>query len=140
MIREMTRTDLPDIMRIWIEGNLDAHDFVDGDYWRRNYAMVQREMQKARVYVWEESDEVVGFVGIQGDYIAGLFVDREYRGRGIGRRLLNHAKKKYSALSLHVFEKNPRAVSFYLREGFVKAETGKNTDSWEREYLMQWHK
>lgn len=138
MIREMTRTDLPDVMRIWIEGNLDAHSFVDGDYWRRNYAMVEKEMQKAEVYVWEEAGEVAGFVGIQGDYIAGLFVDREHRSRGIGRRLLNHAKKKHSALSLHVFEKNVRAVRFYLREGFVKSQTGTNTDSWERELLMKW--
>ncbi|MGN1120349.1 MAG: GNAT family N-acetyltransferase, partial [Oscillospiraceae bacterium] len=120
MIRQMTRADLPDIMRIWIEGNLDAHSFVDGDYWRQNYTAVQREMQRAEVYVCEENGEVVGFVGLKGDYIAGLFVDREYRGRGVGKQLLDRAKKTHRELSLHVFEKNPRALRFYLREGFAQ--------------------
>lgn len=138
MIREMRRSDLPDIMRIWIEGNLDAHGFVDGDYWRRNYAAVQREMQSAEVYVCEEKGEVVGFVGLKGDYVAGLFVDRENRGRGVGKQLLDRAKRAHSELSLHVFEKNPRAAAFYRREGFCQAERGRNGDSWEREYLMRW--
>lgn len=133
----MRRADLPDIMRIWIEGNLDAHSFVDGDYWRRNYAHVQSEIAKAEVYVCEERGEVIGFIGLSGDYVAGLFVDKPSRGRGVGKQLLDRAKKTRRELSLHVFEKNTRAVRFYIREGFVFG-SGTNSDSWERELLMRW--
>lgn len=140
MIRAMTRADLPDVMRIWIEGNLDAHDFVSGDYWRGNYERVRAEIQKAEVWVCEEKGEVIGFIGLRGDYVAGLFADRANRGRGVGKQLLTHAKSRHAQLSLHVFEQNARAVSFYLREGFSCAEIGTNSDAWQREYLMRWQK
>lgn len=140
MIRLMTSTDVPDIMRIWIEGNLDAHDFIDGDYWRRNYDYVRRSIADSEVYVCTEKGEIVGFIGLEDDYIAGLFVDREYRGRGIGKRLVDHVKKRRSRLTLHVFMKNKRAVQFYRREGFSAPAQIGNTDVWEQEYHMLWER
>ncbi len=136
----MERGDIPEIMRRWIEGNLDAHDFVGGDYWRRNYSRVQAEIARSEVYVYPIKDEMLGgFIGLKGDYVAGLFVDREKRGSGIGRALLDYVKKKHSALTLHVYEKNKRALKFYIREGF--SVSGENSgDMWEKELLLSWEK
>ncbi len=140
MVRKMERGDIPEIMRLWIEGNLDAHDFVGGDYWRRNYAHVQSEIARSEVYVYPLKDEMLGgFIGLKGDYVAGLFVDREKRGCGIGKALLDFAKKKHSALSLHVFEKNRRALKFYIREGFSVSKEAAG-DMWEKELLLSWEK
>lgn len=60
---------------------------------------------------------------VSGAHIAMLGVDPQYRGRGIGTRLLRRAKEAASQRSgnvtLLVDDKNP-AVTLYRREGFVK--------------------
>lgn len=140
MIRRFTQEDMPDIMRIWIEGNLDAHGFVGGDYWRRMYEHTRREIARSEVYVYVEKGEVAGFIGLSDSYVAGLFVDREHRSKGFGKALLNYAKKLKCTLSLHVFEENRGAVRFYLREGFSTSKREKNSDLWQQELLMKWKK
>lgn len=140
MIRRFTQEDMPDIMRIWIEGNLDTHSFVGGDYWRRMYEHTRREIARSEVYVYVEKGEVAGFIGLSDSYIAGLFVDREYRSKGVGKALLTYAKKLKGELSLHVFEKNEGALRFYRREGFSAVKIGKNLDLWQSEVVMQWKK
>lgn len=62
---------------------------------------------------------VVGFIGVVGDEVAMLFVDPDWRGRGIGRRLLTHAVTALGATRLDVNEQNDQAVGFYHRMGFV---------------------
>ena len=54
-------------MQIWLEGNLDAHDFIDPSYWHDNYELVKKELPNAQLYVDEEEGEIAGFVGMQGD-------------------------------------------------------------------------
>ena len=62
------------------------------------------------------------------------------RSKGIGKRLLDYVKKIKPKISLSVYQKITKAVSFYKREHFVvRAESiDKNTD--EKELLMLWHK
>ena len=47
-----------------------------------------------------------------------LFVSAEYRGQGIGRRLLQYAVDKCAVRELAVNEQNPQAVGFYEHMGF----------------------
>ncbi len=53
---------------------------------------------------------------------------------------MDYVKKIKPKISLSVYQKNTKAVSFYKREHFVvRAESiDKNTD--EKELLMLWHK
>ena len=37
IIRKFNDFDLKRVMRIWYEGNLEAHDFVDKNYWEKNF-------------------------------------------------------------------------------------------------------
>ena len=97
-------------------------------------------MPEAEIYVFDSEDGILGFLGLQEDYIAGIFVGENNRGRGIGKHLLQCAKQNHDSLSLHVYLKNERAVRFYEKEGFHIA--GKQTDieTGEQEYLMEWKK
>lgn len=97
-------------MRIWLNGNKDAHPFIPKEYWEANYSMVEEQILQAEVFVYEADGEIQGFIGIVGGYIAGIFVDRAYRSLGAGRELLNCAKQLYDSLSLGVYQKNERAV------------------------------
>ena len=43
--------------------------------------------------------------------LAGIFVDSDVRSMGIGKKLLDYIKSIYPAFSLHVYQKNERAVA-----------------------------
>lgn len=47
-----------------------------------------------------------------------LFLDPAVRGRGIGRRLLEHGIERLGVAELTVNEQNPQAVGFYEHMGF----------------------
>ncbi|MBE6043161.1 MAG: N-acetyltransferase [Clostridium thermopalmarium] len=137
MIREFKETDLNSIMRLWLETNISAHDFIDENYWRGNYAQVRQMILKATIYIYEENS-IKGFTGLSGNYIAGIFVESNSQSKGIGKALLDHIKERNKELFLHVYKKNKRAVKFYLREGFVidNEQIDKNTN--EIELAMKW--
>ena len=79
MIRKFNKNDITRVMTIWLESNIDSHDFVNPDYWKDNYNNVMDMIQQAEVYVYESDDIIKGFIGLDGDYIAGIFVDKLYR-------------------------------------------------------------
>ncbi len=140
IIRKFNDFDLKRVMRIWYEGNLEAHDFVDKNYWEKNFGFVKRSLPESEVYVYEIDGYVVGFVGIDEGYIAGLFVDKEYRGVGIGTKLIEYVKELYDFFTLHVFENNYGAVTFYENRGLIKKEESIHEDLGEVEYLMYYRR
>ena len=115
MIRLFEFRDLDKIMNIWLEGNLEAHSFIDAEYWNKNFDSVKSVLPNAEVYVYEEAGEILGFIGMDAEYIAGIFVAAGHKGQGIGHQLIEAVKKK-KRLTLHVFEKNTGAMAFYLAE------------------------
>ena len=135
MIRLFEFQDLDQIMEIWLEGNLQAHGFIGEEHWRRNYEPVKSVLPNAEVYVDEEAGEIRGFIGMDADYVAGLFVKDAYRGRGIGRRLIEAVRGR-KRLSLHVYEKNTGAVAFYRAQGFKIKQAMTEKETGESKYLM----
>lgn len=140
MIRQFQKSDTERVMQIWLHGNEEAHDFIPKEYWRCNYEQVSEQISEAEVSVCESNGEIQGFLGIMDGYIAGIFVDCRYRSRGIGRQLLEYAKQRHDTLTLNVYQRNKRAVSFYLREGFSIQSQGIDGNTGETEYMMLWRK
>ena len=141
MIRNLKDNDLDGIMEIWLCSNTEAHSFVPESYWKNNFPGVKEALLKAEVYVYEdENGEIQGFIGFDGRYVAGLFVRKEARSKGVGKSILDFAKDKKESLSLSVYAKNVRAVKFYEREGFKPAAEKIDGATGEREYLMAWEK
>ncbi len=140
MIRPMETADVGRAAEIWLDTNIRAHSFISSKYWESNLNAVREMLPQAEVYVYENENqkEIQGFIGLDGTYIAGIFVWYTAQSHGIGKRLLDYAKEKKSRLSLNVYQKNTKAVRFYLREGFrIRQETiDRNTG--EKEYSMQW--
>ena len=96
----------------------------------------------AKIYVYEDdcTKQIAGFIGMNDNYIEGIFVKKAVQSKGIGKQLLNHAKEGKSTLRLSVYQKNKKAIQFYLREEFViqSENTDNNTD--EKEFVMVWNR
>lgn len=138
LLETITDTDLEILASIWLKSNLDAHAFINQNYWLENYPTVKENLPTAEIYAYYHNGKIVGFLGLIDTYVAGLFVLSDYRSLGIGGQLLAKIKAKHSKLTLSVYQKNERAVLFYLKQGFKILKEEKNLETNEVELLMEW--
>lgn len=131
--------DLKTVLDIWLKANIDAHDFISKEHWEKNVEFVKNELPKASLFLYRNETEIVAFLGLVDDYLAGIFVKSECRGCGIGKKLLEAAKKESSNLSLSVYKKNRDALNFYLSQGFSIEEESQDPATNELEYMMSWN-
>ena len=138
MIRKLQKVDINRVADIWLKTNLKAHFFIPEQYWISNYEFVKEMLPQAEVYVYEDDKMIQGFVGLNAEYIEGIFVSDEMQSCGIGKLLLDYVKDKKVSLRLNVYQKNARAISFYQREGFIIQCEGLDEATGEKEYTMLW--
>ena len=137
-IRKANIEDINRVMDIWLQANLEAHNFVDPSYWKDNFTLVKQEIQSADVFVVEIKNEIVGFAGLKEDYLAGIFFDQKVRHQGLGTELLNYLKNRYPQLILDVYQKNRAAVNFYQKNGFKTIQEKEYQNQNLNEYQMMW--
>lgn len=138
MIRKLQKTDINRVADIWLKTNLKTHYFIPEQYWTNNYEVVKEMLPQAEVYVYEDDKIIQGFIGINDEYIEGIFVSDEMQSCGIGKMLLDYIKDKKDRLQLKVYQKNVRAMSFYQREGFTIQSEEMDEFTREKEYVMNW--
>ena len=138
MIRKLQKVDINRVADIWLKTNLKAHFFIPEQYWISNYEFVKELLPQAEVNVYEDDKMIQGFIGINDEYIEGIFVSDEMQSRGIGKMLLDYIKDKKDRLQLKVYQKNVRAMSFYQREGFTIQSEEMDEFTGEKEYVMNW--
>ena len=138
MIRKLLNGDIDRVADIWLKTNLKAHFFISKQYWINNYELVKEMLPQAEVYVFAVDKLIQGVVGLNDEYIEGIFVSEEMQSCGIGKLLLDYIKDKKVSLQLNVYQKNTRAISFYQREGFIIQCEGLDEATGEKEYTMLW--
>ena len=138
MIRKLLNRDVDRVADIWLKTNLKSHCFISDQYWKSNYELVKEMMSQSEVYVYEDDKVIQGFVGLNDEYIEGIFVSDEMQSCGIGKLLLDYIKDKKVRLQLNVYQKNARAISFYQREGFIIQCEGFDETTDVKEYTMLW--
>lgn len=140
MIRVLEEKDVDTVAKIWLETNIKTHDFIASNYWKEHYEIIKDMFLQAEVYVYEIEKEIMGFIGLDKEYIEGIFILDQYQKRGIGKALLNHVKAKKEHLSLNVYQKNLNAILFYQREGFCVQYEDVDKNTGEKEYRMVWNR
>jgi len=63
-------------------------------------------------------NKIVGFLGVARQHLEMLFIHPEYRGKRIGKALLDYAIIKLNMTKVEVNEQNEQAVGFYKHCGF----------------------
>ena len=140
MIRKLQKADINRVADIWLKTNLKAHFFISEQYWISNYEFVKEILPQAEVYVYENDCLIEGFIGLNDEYMEGIFVRDEMQSQGIGKLLLNFVKEKKTKLYLNVYQKNTRAIHFYQREGFEIQREGLDEVTREKDYVMVWQR
>lgn len=138
MIRKLQKADINRVADIWLDTNLKSHSFIPAKYWKDNFKLVKEMLSPAEVYIYENDQKIQGFIGLNDEYIEGIFVSDEMQSQGIGKILLNYAKDKRNKLLLNVYQKNTQAISFYKREGFEIQYSGLDESTGEKDYVMVW--
>ena len=122
MIRQFEKYDIDEVMQIWQNENIKAHKFISEQYWKTNYNYVKEIIVNAELYVYVLKQQVIGFIGLNNNYIEGIFVDSKHQHNGIGKALLNKVKENRNNLMLKVYQKNTNAIKFYKHNGFIKKD------------------
>ena len=102
-------------MDLWLHANIESHSFIEADYWKKNYDMVRKLIPEAKVFVAEENEEILGFIGLTDTYIAGIFVKETEQSKGIGRKSHSVLDKGYTLVRLakvHLANQNTFPANF----------------------------
>ena len=122
MIRKFKDSDIAQVLSLWLEVSIKAHDFIDKEFWESKIEdMKEIYIPSGETYVYEENSIIKGFVSLCNDTLAAIFVASDSQGNGIGTELINKAKDIRSSLTLTVYKENLKSVNFYKKNGF-KAE------------------
>ncbi|MCG3658826.1 GNAT family N-acetyltransferase [Aliarcobacter butzleri] len=138
MIRKLDKNDINQLLQIWLEVNIKTHNFIPKEYWEKQYDNVKELLPNSEIYVYEENEKIVAFVGLIQNYIAGIFVSFSFQSKGIGKKLLDYIKEFKKELSLNVYVKNISAIKFYQREGFIINSQNIDEETKEQQILMIW--
>jgi putative acetyltransferase len=81
---------------------------------------MERKIGDLEIWVAEVNDRVVGWGGIRGDRLEGLYTDPDFAGRGIGTELLGllEASMRRRGIPAVFAEASTNAEHFYFQRGY----------------------
>lgn len=118
MIRKIKETDYPRLIEIWESAVLNTHDFLKEEDFLYYKKQLPVYFQYVTLVGFEQEGILAGFMGIAEENLEMLFIDNEYRGTGIGKKLIAYATANLHVTKVDVNEQNTQAVGFYKYMGF----------------------
>ncbi|MCD8136490.1 MAG: GNAT family N-acetyltransferase [Parabacteroides gordonii] len=118
MIRKIKETDYPRLIEIWESAVLNTHDFLKEEDFLYYKKQLPVYFQYVTLVGFEQDGILAGFMGIAEENLEMLFVDNDYRGTGIGKKLIAYATANLHVTKVDVNEQNTQAVGFYKYMGF----------------------
>jgi putative acetyltransferase len=112
--------DYPELTRLWEASVRSTHDFLPDQYISllKNLLLTQY-LDAVNLFCTRDSHlHITGFAGTTPGKLEMLFIAPEYRGLGLGKKLLNYAIENFQVQELDVNEQNPQALGFYEKQGF----------------------
>jgi GNAT superfamily N-acetyltransferase len=144
-IRPATVEDATRIADVWLSSWRATFDFEpahpdeDVRRWVREELLVEAEDWVATDP--SNGDSVIALLGLSDTMVEQLYVRPDRIGRGVGRALLELAKRRRpDGLDLYCFAANDRARRFYERNGFEAVAFGDGSGNEERQpdVLYRW--
>ncbi|UCA60711.1 GNAT family N-acetyltransferase [Chryseobacterium rhizoplanae] len=118
MIREITEKDYPQLMSIWESAVLNTHDFLKKEDFNYYKEQIPGYFEHVTLVGFEEANVLAGFMGVAEGNLEMLFIHNDYRGKGIGKKLIRYGTDRLEITKVDVNEQNIQAVGFYKHIGF----------------------
>ena len=140
-LRRATPDDVDAVVDVWLRSFAAAlptvrraHDDDEVEAWFRHVVLPTQE-----VWVATSASTPTGLLVLHGDEISQLYLAPEWRGHGIGDRLIALAKGvRPRGLTLWTFEVNGAARRFYERHGFTVVDHSAGADNEEHEPAVRY--
>jgi putative acetyltransferase len=119
-IDTIQESEYPEVVELWEASVRVTHDFLkeeDIAFFKPLILLVYLKAVDLRC-VRNEQQSIIGFLGVAEDKIEMLFVHPDAIGKGIGKMLVDYARKEMHVTKVDVNEQNPQAVGFYEHVGF----------------------
>lgn len=124
MIRKYKEQDTEAIISVWRSASAVAHPFLSDSFMDQGEQDIRNIYLKfAETWVTVVDSQVVGFIAMAEDEIGGLFLDPDYHGQGLGRKMVDLVRSIKSSIRVEVFERNTIGRRFYAAYGFQGTET-----------------
>ena len=121
IIRPYVFSDRDRLLKIWHEASRVGHPFLSGQDLEDQKALVRDiYLPQAENWVALDGGTIVGFIGLLGSFIGGLFVHPLAHKLGVGRSLVEHAAAIKGELEVEVYALNQGALRFYRKLAFAK--------------------
>lgn len=119
-LNNINNKDIDEILDTWELSVRATHNFLSED----DIISIKPQVVEGVKYISKlfcvrgKNNIIKAFMGIHDFKIEMLFVSNENRGKGIGKKLVEHAIKVFNVNYVDVNEQNPQAVGFYKHMGF----------------------
>ncbi|HPX05597.1 MAG TPA: N-acetyltransferase [Tenuifilaceae bacterium] len=138
-IRPLQEADLDTVVDLWLKSSIKAHSFIEASFWEGQVnAMREVYIPSADTWVADYEGMLVGFVSLNEEMLAALFVHPFFQGNGIGKQLLQFAMEQSDSLVLSVYKENKRAMDFYRKQGFEAIQEQVDKHTGMPEVIMVW--
>ena len=110
---------IKELTALWRRSVSKTHTFLTGkdiDEIENYVPQALREVE--HLVVAQNKNDYLGFMGIEKHRFEMLFLDPQYIGQGVGRKLIEYGIEKYQVGEVTVNEQNHHAVGFYEHLGF----------------------
>lgn len=119
MLQKASEIDFPILIDIWESSVRATHDFLPEEEINNLKPLILNEyFHQVLLHKCVQDGKIVGFIGTSNDNIEMLFIDPQFRGKGVGRVLTKFAIKDLKIEKVDVNEQNLQAVRFYEKLGF----------------------
>ncbi|MEQ5790035.1 GNAT family N-acetyltransferase [Muricauda sp. NFXS6] len=119
-IDKINKIEFPEVVNVWEASVRATHHFLkeeDIEYFKPLILNTYLNAVELRC-IRNSENNIVGFLGVAEQNLEMLFIHPEYRGKKIGKTLLDYAITKLNVIKVDVNEQNEQAVGFYMHCGF----------------------
>jgi putative acetyltransferase len=114
------KKEYKNVVELWESSVRATHHFLkeeDIEYFKPLILNTYLDAVELRC-IRNNDKKIVGFLGIANQNLEMLFIHPEYRGKGIGKTLLDYSINQLDITKVDVNEQNEQAVGFYKYYGF----------------------
>lgn len=119
MLLKASSQDFPILIEIWERSVRATHDFLaEQEIIILKSLILNEYFHQVLIHKFVQDGRILGFIGTSNDNIEMLFIEPEFRGKGIGKAFIEFALNELKIDQVDVNEQNTQAVGFYQKLGF----------------------